>query len=105
MTHYQYELIHQFHEMKEDEILDNGGVLPCSQLFLSQPSEFAQRALLYLSSAGNYVCDRDYLVRRAHFPYFYLVCVDEGYLYVRYDGAEFCVSAGELLLMDCARPH
>lgn len=105
MGRYRYELVHSMHTFQNDDVLDNGGVLSESQVYTLEASDFAQRALLYLVSAGKYVCDKDYLVSRRSFPYFFLVCVDEGCLFVHYEGEDFTVRAGELLLMDCTRPH
>ena len=85
--------------------MDNGGVLPSSQMFLHLPSEFARAALIYASYIGHYFCDQTYTVRRNRFDYYLLACVDTGGLCFQYNGTSFEVHAGEMILLDCRKPH
>lgn len=85
--------------------MDNGGVLPSSQMFLHLPSEFARNALIYASYVGHNICDHTYLVRRSRFDYYLLAVVDSGGMFFHYDGKRFDVHAGEVLLLDCRKPH
>lgn len=85
--------------------MDNGGVLPTSQMFLHLPSEFARSALLYASYVGHYFCDDTYKVRRSRFDYYLLACIDSGGMYFQYNHQTFEAHAGEMVLLDCRRPH
>ena len=88
----------------------NGGItrdrrLPTSKLFFHIPSEFARSALVYASYVGQTFGDDTYIVRRNRFDYYLLAVVDSGALYFQYDGDRFEVHAGEVLLIDCRKPH
>ena len=85
--------------------MDNGGVLPASRTFLHLPSEFARSALLYAAYVGHYFCDHTYTVHRNRFDYYMLAVVDSGRMFFRYNSARFEVHAGEVILLDCRRPH
>lgn len=85
--------------------MDNGGVLPASRTFLHLPSEFARSALIYAAYVGHYFCDHTYTVHRNRFDYYMLAVVDSGRMFFRYNSARFEVHAGEVILLDCRRPH
>ena len=85
--------------------MDNGGVLPSSQMFLHLPSEFARSALIYAAYVGHYFCDHTYTVHRNQFDYYMLAVVDSGGMFFQYNGERFEVHAGEVILLDCRRPH
>ncbi|MDO4175382.1 MAG: AraC family transcriptional regulator [Eubacteriales bacterium] len=86
-------------------ILENGGVLPSSKMFLHLPSEFARSALLYAVYVGHCFCDQTYLVRRKRFDYFLLAVIDSGGLFFEYHQQRFEAHAGEVVLLDCRQPH
>lgn len=85
--------------------MDNDGVLPSSRMFLHLPSEFARAALVYASFVGQVFGDSTYTVRRNRFDYFMIAIVDSGVLSIQYDGEQFRVHAGEVVLLDCRKPH
>ena len=82
-----------------------GGKLPASQAFYHCPSEFARSALMYASYVGHVFGDSTYIVQRKRFDYYFLAVVDSGTLAVSYSRQRIAVHTGEVLLLDCRKPH
>lgn len=85
--------------------INNGGILPSSQVFLHLPSEFARSALLYAAYVGHSFCDHTYAVNRHQCEYYMLAVIDSGGMFFQYNGERLEVHAGEVVLFDCRKPH
>lgn len=81
------------------------GILDKSVCFTFEPSEFARANLKYMTWCGHYYCTRQYGMERDYYPYMLALYVQQGVLDVRYDGRQLMVKPGEVLLLNCQRPH
>ena len=81
------------------------GVLPGSSRYYHEADSFTQSCLYFTPHAGDYRCNREYEVARDHLDVCQLILVEEGQLYVEYNGESYVAPAGSLVLLDCRRPH
>ena len=81
------------------------GVLPGSSRYYHEADSFTESCLYFTPHAGDYRCNREYEVARDHLDVCQLILVDEGQLYVEYNGESYVAPAGSLVLLDCRRPH
>ena len=87
-----------FIRSKED-ILEREGI------FVHSPSPFAREHLFYIQLEALYTCGPDYRVRRAGLESFLLFFVKEGSLLFNYEGETFSAGPGDVVFLDCRRPH
>jgi len=81
------------------------GVLDPSEHYFLRASAFALDHLYYALSAGRFTVNTDYQVTRLNYSKFLLMYVEEGRLSCQNDSRVGTASAGDLLLLDCTRPH
>lgn len=81
------------------------GVLPGSSRYYHEADSFTESYLYFTPHAGDYRCNREYEVARDHLDVCQLILVEEGQLYVEYNGESYVAPAGSLVLLDCRRPH
>ncbi|MCD8355696.1 MAG: AraC family transcriptional regulator [Clostridia bacterium] len=81
------------------------GILPQSHCSTFQPSEFARENLIYMTWCGHYYCTSQYYMDRQSYPEALLLFVRHGEMDVRYGGKSFTIHKGDILLLDCNRPH
>lgn len=81
------------------------GVLPGSSRYYHEADSFTESCLYFTPHAGDYRCNHEYEVARDHLDVCQLILVEEGQLYVEYNGESYVAPAGSLVLLDCRRPH
>ncbi len=81
------------------------GVCPGSHHYFYEPTEKARRMYFYTMSIGRYFCDKYYHIRRHVFESFLIFYVREGRGYAEQEGRIITVGKGELVFLDCFRPH
>ena len=81
------------------------GILSKSVCFSFQPSEIAAKTMKYLTWCGHYFCTDSYFMERETYPYVLVIFVREGNMDVRYNGKNYLISKGDVLLIDCVNPH
>lgn len=81
------------------------GILPQSECFTFQPSDFAKEALMYVTWCGHYFCTDQYYMKRDTYPYLLMIFVRRGKMDVRYHGVSHVAEKGDVILMDCMHPH
>ena len=81
------------------------GILPQSHCSTFQPSESARKSLIYMTWCGHYFCTRQYYMSRDTYPYNLLLFVRRGEMDLRYQGSEYLVQKGDVVLLDCVHPH
>ena len=86
------------------KIVDTG-VLGTSFMDFSIPSDFAKSALYYCPQFGHFYCTDGYNIAREHLELFLLVYMCGGSLHLEAEGRRDAASAGEIVLLDCRRPH
>lgn len=68
-------------------------------------SAAAKKTFFYPLYLGHYYCNGDYDVNRNKFDSFLLMYVRSGSGFVSDDGGQHTLSEGDLLLLDCYKPH
>lgn len=86
------------------KIIDTG-VLGTSFMDFSIPSDFAKSALYYCPQFGHYYCTEGYNIVREHLDLFLLVYMCGGTLHLEAEGRRDTAAKGEIVLLDCRRPH
>ena len=81
------------------------GALPGSVIFRHSPSGTARELFLYPTFTGHYFCNGNYKVERSAFDSFLLMYICRGSGFVSSGSGMAQVSEGDLILMDCFRPH
>ena len=85
--------------------LTGNGLNNGSHIYFYTPSQTAKRMMYYPVAAGEFNCNRDYSVVRTYYDSILALYVSEGSITLVQDGAELKACSGELLLVDCYRPH
>lgn len=86
------------------EIVDSGVCAP-SYMDFTLPSDFAQNALYYVPQFGHFYCDAAYRVERDALGLFLLIYMCAGTLCVQTDGRTSVAARGQIVLLDCRKPH
>ena len=81
------------------------GILSKSECFSFQPSEIAAKTMKYLTWCGHYFCTDSYFMERETYPYVLVIFVRNGNMDVRYNGKNYLIGKGDVLLIDCVNPH
>ena len=84
---------------KETNILEREGI------YIHTPSQFARESLYYVRLAAFYTCGARYEVRRVGLAAFLLFYIKEGEMIFDYEGQRFTAGTGDVVLLDCLRPH
>lgn len=83
----------------------DAGVKPESFMDFTIPSAFARSALYCVPQFGHFHCTAEYRIERQSLELFLLMYVCAGTLYVETGGERFAAQAGQIVLLDCRRPH
>lgn len=81
------------------------GFLPQSICFSFTPSELAQKLYFYPTWCGHYYCTDNYFMKRETYPPLLIVFIREGELHVEYQNQCFDAQKGDVVLLDCSKPH
>lgn len=81
------------------------GILPQSVCFSFTPSELAQKLYFYPTWCGHYYCTSNYFMKRETYPPLLILFIREGKLHVEYENKSFDAVKGEVVLLDCSKPH
>lgn len=80
-------------------------VLPSSEYYNFSPSALSREHLLHVLCVGDFRYAPGYDLRRDAFDSFLVEVILEGSVEVETEGERFTARAGQVVLMDCARPH
>lgn len=84
---------------KETDILEREGI------YVHTPSPFTRENLYYVLLEAFYTCGPQYEVRRTGPESFLLFYIREGELLFEYEKRVFIARSGDVVLLDCRRPH
>ncbi|MDO5132617.1 MAG: helix-turn-helix domain-containing protein [Eubacteriales bacterium] len=85
--------------VKESDILAKEGI------FVHTPSPFAKENLYYVQLEALYTCGPRYDVRRTGLDSYLLFYLKEGEMLFTYEGHSFTARPGDVVFLDCRRPH
>ncbi|MFI3312279.1 MAG: AraC family transcriptional regulator [Eubacteriales bacterium] len=81
------------------------GVCPGSYIYFSTPTVKAQGMYFYTLSIGHYFCNNYYHVRRHIFESFLVMYIRNGSGYVEQEGQVANVNRGDVVFLNCHKPH
>lgn len=81
------------------------GILPQSICFSFTPSDLARKLYFYPTWCGHYYCTDNYFMKRDTYPPLLIVFIREGKMHVEYENQCFDARKGDVVLLDCSRPH
>ncbi len=81
------------------------GVLPGSDYYLMTPSVMAKEIFFYPLYCGHFRCISGYDVRREDYNNFLLMYVAQGHCKIETEGREYSAAGGDLIILNCHRPH
>ena len=85
--------------VKESDIQAKDGI------YVHTPSPFAKENLYYVQLAALYTCGPRYDVRRTGLDSYLLFYLKEGEMLFSYEGHSFTARPGDVVFLDCRRPH
>lgn len=86
------------------ELIGNG-LNKGSYMYFYTPSQMAKRLLYYPVAAGDFFCNSSYKVERTSYNSILAIYVLEGELILEQKDLEIRAESGELLFIDCFKPH
>ena len=81
------------------------GISPISEYEIHSPSRLARKLYLYPLYSGYYKYGPGYFITRTSYDSFLLMYLTKGACEIETDGQHFEAEAGQLILLDCYRPH
>lgn len=81
------------------------GISPLSEYEIHSPSSLARKLYLYPLYSGYYKYGPGYFITRTSYDSFLLMYLTKGTCEIEADGLHFQAKAGQLVLLDCYRPH
>ena len=81
------------------------GILPHSICVPLTATARAKELYFYPVLCGHYDCDRSYRVSRENSANPLLLLLRKGNMLLEYDGVQYHVEKGDVILLDCDRPH
>ena len=81
------------------------GILSRSVCFSFTPSELAEKYYFYPIWCGHYFCTANYYMKRETYPPLLVAFIREGVFHVEYEGLVFDAQKGDVILLDCSKPH
>ncbi|MBP2032823.1 AraC-like DNA-binding protein [Clostridium algifaecis] len=81
------------------------GVSQSSEIFFHIPSDFAVKALYYISYVGNFECTKNYQITRNYLNLFLLIFIDDGNMTITYRKKTMIAIPGDIVILDCKEPH
>ena len=80
-------------------------VAASSEYYNFSPGALAQEYLLYVLCVGEFRYEAGYDLRRASFDSFLLEVILDGTVNIETEGETLCAHAGQVVLIDCTKPH
>ncbi|MDO5486459.1 MAG: helix-turn-helix domain-containing protein [Sarcina sp.] len=74
-------------------------------IYVHTPSPFARDHLFYVQLEAFYTCGPLYDVQRKDLDSYLLFFIKEGQLRFEYEGKSFIAGSGDVIFLDCRRPH
>jgi len=84
--------------------VDNG-ILDQSICFTFSPPELAKELYFYMTWCGHYHCNSKYFKKRDSYPPALIIFIREETLHVEHYGRIFDATKGDIVLIDCRKPH
>ena len=81
------------------------GVMPESNIYFNTPGEEGLKLFLYPICCGHFICGNDYRVNRTNYDSFLLMYVKRGEGFVGAGEGKKYLTANDVILLDCYRPH
>ncbi|PKM49974.1 MAG: AraC family transcriptional regulator [Firmicutes bacterium HGW-Firmicutes-7] len=81
------------------------GVLPNSHYFFFTPSTIFEKYYYYLLVCGHFHCQYGYKIKRKGNTEPLLICILDGQLHLDYENKQYTGRKGDILLIDCHKPH
>ena len=81
------------------------GVHSGSDIYFFSASTLARKGLIYLYACGNFHCNLRYKVERYNYHNYLLMYVNHGICGVETDGKKYEAKEGEIIILDCHKPH
>lgn len=81
------------------------GILDESICFAFTPPAIAKDLYYYMTWCGHYFCTSKYFKKRDSYPQALVLFVREGTMHVEHYGRIFDANKGDVVLMDCRKPH
>jgi len=81
------------------------GVLPESQYFFFTPSSMFKNYYYYLLNCGHFYCKYGYRIKREGNTVPLLIYIIDGQLHLEYEGKKYNATKGDVILLDCNKPH
>lgn len=85
--------------------LSGNGLIEGSKMYFHTPSKFAKELLFYPISVGEFFCNGEYCVDRKNNNSILALYVKDGKIEYFAGGVENSVQKGEILFLDCYKPH
>lgn len=93
------EIPEKFIVKQEKDVLEKEGI------FVHTASPFARKNLYCVPLEAFYTCGPRYDVKRSGLDAYLLFYIKEGELFFEYEARSFIAGAGDVVLLDCIRPH
>lgn len=90
---------------QEFKVDNEKGILEREGIFVHTPSPFARENLFYVRLEALYTCSEVYEVRRQDLEAFLLFFIRDGKMLFEYEGRSFVAQSGDVVFLDCRRPH
>lgn len=81
------------------------GVAPGSDYYVYTPSTQAQNLFLYPLITGKFRYQANYSLKRSSFDNYLLMLIQKGECVIEADGQTFAARPGQIVFLDCYRPH
>lgn len=81
------------------------GILDKSVCFSFTPSDLAKKLYFHPIWCGHYFCTSNYQMKRDYYPPLLVAFIREGKFHVEYEGLVFDADKGDVILLDCSKPH
>ncbi len=81
------------------------GIYPQSSCFAFSPSPLQKSLCFYPTWCGHYYCSDRYFMRRKSYQYLLVIYIRKGELHVELEDTTFDAHKGDVVLLDCTKPH
>lgn len=81
------------------------GISEQSTCFAFSAPDLAKELYFYMTWCGHYYCTSKYFKKRDSYPPALVLFIREGTLHVEHYGRTFDAQKGDVVLMDCRKPH
>jgi len=81
------------------------GVLKNSDIYFHTPSNIARSLFFFIICAGEFFCDGNYRVERETYNSFLIMYIRKGNGFVSAENRTYQANAGDVVILDCHRPH